>query len=139
MWRYALEQPVTAICPLLSALDFANEWVTINGGWMRVSEGYAWDGCSPSIRVPGTRIWLGTPDGPLGADGRPVSWRASLLHDALCQFRHEIPGLKQAIATGVFAQELVRADAPWLMTSLYPAAVLWLGPRDFPGDLEALT
>lgn len=135
-WRYRLDRPACGEFRSLAGLDFANAWLSIHDGWMRVSEGYAWDGCSPSLRIPGAGLWVGTPDGPLGSDGRPVAWRASLFHDALCQFRGVIPGLTAEAATAVFAGLLAADGAPYWMQRIYPAAVLRFGPQDFMGDIE---
>jgi len=134
VWRYRLEQPATTVCARLTGICFGNDWLSIYRGKIRISASYAWDGCSPALRIPRTRIWLGPPDGPLCADGRPAAWRASLFHDALCQFRRDIPGLTVAAATAVFADALTQAHAPVWMQHLYPRAVYWFGPQDFPGD-----
>jgi len=134
VWRYRLEQPAIATYACLNGISFGNDWLSIYHGKVRVSEGYAWDGCSPALRIPYTRRWLGPPDGPLGIDGRPAAWRASLFHDALCQFRRDIPALTKVQTTALFAQTLSDANAPFWMQRLYPFAVRWLGPQDFPGD-----
>ena len=76
-------------------------WLMVNEkGVLIVNEKYSWDGCSPKIKLLGKVI--GVYDGPVrpadGADQlkawkngvcvqRPVTWRASLFHDALCQFQ----------------------------------------------------
>jgi len=137
VWRYRLEQPATANCACLDDICFDNDWLSIYRCKVRVSEGYAWDGCSPALRIPYTRCWLGPPDGPLGIDGRPVAWRASLFHDVLCQFRRDIPALTKAQTTALFAQTLADANAPFWMQRLYPFAVFRFGPQDFPGDCIA--
>lgn len=132
VWRYKLDRAEAVISPSVPRhIEFSNEWLSIQGGVVRVSGGYAWDGCSPAAHIPGTRLWIGVPDGPLGIDGRPVSWRASLFHDALCQFRKEIPGLTKSMATAVFFERLLAADAPWWMQSLYTMGVDLFGPQDF--------
>lgn len=136
-WRYRLERREAHWFAPLAQVSFLNEWVTINDGWMVVRAGYAWDGCSPAWRLPGTVVWLGVPDGPLGLDGRPVSWRASLFHDALCQFRSEIAGLTKGASVAVLADLLVNDGAPLWMQTLYPAAVQSFGPRDFLGDVPS--
>ena len=133
-WRYVLHRRVAAHHRALSGISFGNQWLQICCGVVRIQAGYAWDGCSPSIAIPGTRLWLGIYDGPLMSDGRPAAWRASLLHDALCQFRHDIPGLTREAATTVFATELHDSMAPTWMQRVYPSAVRLLGPQDFPGD-----
>lgn len=61
-------------------------WLMINTkGVLVVNERYAWDGCSPKVRVFGKVI--GVPDGPEGFLSRPETWRGSLFHDVLCQFQ----------------------------------------------------
>jgi hypothetical protein len=55
------------------------------GGRMTVMRGYAWNGCSPKGCL--CDILLGTPDGVVDSrTGRPKTYYASLVHDALCQF-----------------------------------------------------
>jgi hypothetical protein len=50
-----------------------------------VTEGYAWDGCTPKICV--FDVLFGTPDGVVDATTkRPKTYYASLVHDALYQF-----------------------------------------------------
>src|SRR5947208_17167077 len=50
-----------------------------------VSEGYAWDGCSPKFCT--FDILIGTPDGVVDSTTRqPKTYYASLVHDALYQF-----------------------------------------------------
>ena len=105
---------------------------------LAIPAGYAWDECSPSVRVPGGfllpgGIWIGPWDGPLGPDGRPVSWQASLVHDALCQFRPEIQGLTKEATVRLFARMLHESGAPGWMCKLYPAAVHRLGPQERGG------
>lgn len=56
-------------------------------GDITVIADYAWDGCSPKIKVMDW-VYLGTPDGTMDwATGKPVTWEASMIHDALYQFR----------------------------------------------------
>lgn len=57
---------------------------------LRITSGYAWDGCSPKITIPNF-ITVGTPDGTMDTStGRFNAWRASLIHDALYQFRDAV-------------------------------------------------
>ena len=53
-------------------------------GTIIVKKGYAWDGCSPKLSIFDL-FWLGTPDGGL-KEGKPITYYASLVHDALGQF-----------------------------------------------------
>ena len=55
------------------------------GGRMTVTRGYSWNGCSPKFCV--FDILIGTPDGVVDSrTGRPKTYHASLIHDALYQF-----------------------------------------------------
>jgi hypothetical protein len=83
-YRFVLKAPLTiAIKHHLGRHCFADEtgrdWLTIEGQFITVSEGYANDGCSPKFKVLGQ--WVGTPD---------FLWTrlASTIHDACYQFAH---------------------------------------------------
>ena len=55
------------------------------GGRIVVMRGYAWNGCSPKFCL--CDILMGTPDGVVDArTGKPKTYYATLVHDALCQF-----------------------------------------------------
>jgi hypothetical protein len=55
------------------------------GGRITITEGYAWNGCSP--KMPFLDLLIGTPDGAVyKVTGRPKAYFASLVHDALYQF-----------------------------------------------------
>ena len=73
-------------------LEFRDErhrlWLEIKqDGTITVKEGYAWDGCSPKFNILDL-FWVGTPDGAID-EGKPITYYASLVHDALGQFRKE--------------------------------------------------
>jgi len=54
-------------------------------GQLTVMKGYAWNGCSPKICI--LDILFGTPDGAVyEPTGKPKTYYASLVHDALYQF-----------------------------------------------------
>lgn len=54
-------------------------------GRITINSGYAWNGCSPKFCV--FDILLGTPEGVVHAStGKPKTYYASLVHDALYQF-----------------------------------------------------
>jgi hypothetical protein len=55
-------------------------------GLITVLKEYCWDGCTPKYCV--MDMLLGTPEGAVHQDtGLPKTWDASLVHDALCQFK----------------------------------------------------
>jgi len=142
-WRYRLSAPFTLFAPELGAVSYGCDWLEIRDCRLSIPAGYAWDGCSPSLRLPAWPllsggIWLGPWDGPLVSDGRPVTWRATLVHDALCQFREDIQGLDKAATVRLFARMLNNDGAPGWMQRLYPAAVSLLGPQSWPGNAGRL-
>jgi hypothetical protein len=103
--------------------EFQNEWIQINTiGYLTIKEGYAWDGCTPKICVFGRVI--GTPDGRIGEDGKPITWKASLVHDALYQFieLHKIPRKE---IDALFLENLRSVD--FKFARLYYAAVRMFG------------
>ena len=129
-WRYVLGTRFELLAPELVSIAFANRWLEIRHCRLSIAPGYAWDGCSPAVRLP-SGIWIGTPDGPLTANGRPVSWRASMVHDALCQFRPDIAGLAKPATVDLFRRMLIEDGAPGWMCALYPAAVWHFGPQEW--------
>lgn len=66
---------------------FENEWLSISEtGWITVCRGYAWNGCSPYITILDL-FHIGTPNGIIDyRTGKPITYYASCVHDALCQF-----------------------------------------------------
>lgn len=138
-WRYRLPARFYLFAPELAAVSYGGDWLEIRDCRLSIPAGYAWDGCSPSLRLPArpllpSGIWLGPWDGPLGIDGRPVTWRATLVHDVLCQFREDIQGLGKSATVRLFARMLENDGAPGWMRRLYPAAVSLLGPQSWPGS-----
>lgn len=107
-------------------VSFCNDWIAIENGALRVKSGYTWDGCTPKIHVAGL-FSVGVPDGVL-RHGLPWTYHASLVHDALCQFRHELPLTKRQVVQ-VFKGQLTEAN--WPLASLYARAIEWFGPQDF--------
>lgn len=135
-WRYRLDTRLDLLTPELVQVEFANRWLEIRHCRLAIATGYAWDGCSPSWKLPARPVlqrglWMGTWDGPLDTDGRPVTWRASLAHDALCQFRRQLQGVNKAATVALFARLLRESNAPGWMCCLYPAAVDRFGPQDW--------
>lgn len=132
-WRYKTEEDIVSFAEELKGVFFSDKWLSIDDGRIHIPQQYAWDGCSPSWQMP-FGIWIGTWDGPLGIDARPVSWRASLFHDALCQFRPKIYNLKKQNTIDLFSRLLRESNAPAWMCKLYPEAVRRFGPQDWHGD-----
>lgn len=128
-WLYRLEADFTYPSPHLAGISFCNDWCAIEDEQITVAAGYAWDGCSPKWAL--WRWVIGTPDGPLLADGWRQTGRASLVHDVFCQFKHEIP-ITKAATVALFA-DMLRADG-WPLWQLYATAVSRLGPQRFAGD-----
>lgn len=125
-WRYALGSDYGYCSPHLDGIEFENEWVTIRQSSIRIRAGYAWDGCSPCFSILGL-FYLGTPDGAQHL-GLPATYHASLVHDALCQWRAEI-AVTRAQSIAIF-HELLR-EVRFPLAGLYAAAVTLFGPRDF--------
>ena len=105
----------------LDGITFNNKWVTIANGYMYIRAGYAWDGCSPKIKIAG--IVVGIPDGPNDECKYP-----SLVHDIFCQFINEISVSKITVLR-IFKDMLYRAD--WCLAEEYVAAVDKFGPQGF--------
>ena len=75
-----------------SILDvgYKNDWIFINPeGHIYVKKGYAWNGCSPKINF--LDMIIGTPEGEINPEtGKPKTYYASLIHDALYQFSEDL-------------------------------------------------
>ena len=94
-----------------------------------VTEGYAWDGCSPKICV--FDILIGTPDGVIDSTTRqPKTYYASLVHDALYQFLPNGLPFTRAQADGCLLRLMEQ-------TGFAPRRIYWLAVRVF-GSLFAL-
>ncbi|MEA3346869.1 MAG: hypothetical protein U9Q21_02130, partial [Candidatus Auribacterota bacterium] len=74
--------------------EFENEWfklekdgaVTVKGS---NKGGYAWDGCSPKIKIKD--LYFGTPEAVLNVKtGKSKTYYASLIHDVFYQFSKDI-------------------------------------------------
>lgn len=99
------------------------EWMRIDQHGIRISEGYAWNGCTPKY---GARVlgWVGTPDFEATILG-------SLIHDALYQFhgtRH-FPFSREQCDV-IFKQLVALAGSPRI-ASVYYWAVRKFGRWSF--------
>lgn len=101
------------------------------GGRLTVTRGYAWNGCSPKFCL--FDILLGTPDGVVDArSGRPKTYHASLVHDALYQFVPDGLPLTRRQADGCFLR-LMRE------TGFRPRGVYYVAVRLFGGFVRRAT
>ena len=85
VYKYKLEEDYVYYHPLLKGSNLFTKWMTIIDGTITIKKGYAWNGCSPNMVVLGI-FEFGTPDGAL-REGKPWTYYASLIHDALTQYR----------------------------------------------------
>jgi len=89
-----------------------------------VHAGYAWDGCSYKFNVLDLFVW-GSPDGRCDIHtGKPKTYYASLVHDALTQYLDEIDLTDTEVHT-IFAEML----QDFKLRRLYIWAVKVFGPR----------
>ena len=130
-WRYVLDQPFYFRHHLLDDISWECPWAVIADGVIKIRAGYAWDGCSPAIRLPGG-IWIGPPDGPRGSDGLPAAFHASLVHDVLCQYANTVPLGADAVSQVFYDLLRIYGASAW-RARLYQLAVLVFGPS-FGGD-----
>lgn len=92
-------------------------------GWITVMKGYSWNGCSPKFCLFDLNI--GTPDGVVHkCTGRPKTYYASLVHDALYQFLREKCPVSRRQADAFFLQ--LMKDDDFCLRHIY-----WLGVRLF--------
>lgn len=126
-WRYQLDEAFTHKSSFLAEIEYANRWVTIIDQELIVTRGYAWDGCTPSYYLPFIG-WVGTPDGERDENGIPQSYYASLVHDVLCRYRHEIP-ISKAQTVAIFHELLLQGGFSKKRADLYASMVKMFGPQ----------
>ena len=95
-------------------------------GLITVTRDYAWNGCSPKLCV--FDILIGTPDGVVHAGtGRPKTYYASLIHDALYQFLPDGLPLRRRDADRCFRMLLAESHfAPRWLYWLVVRAIGWI-------------
>ena len=93
------------------------------GGRLTITRGYAWNGCSPKFCV--LDILVGTPDGAVDRrTGRPKTYFASMVHDALYQFLDTESPITRRQADACFLKLMGESD--FALRHLY-----WLAVRVF--------
>ena len=104
-YRYILNSTVFYKTSLDHNILFQSKWIDIFNSHIMIKKGYAWDGCTPSFNIANL-AYIGTPEGSLNEQtGLPYTYRASLLHDALYQFKDSIP-ISRKDADNMFRQVL---------------------------------
>jgi len=74
--------------------EFENEWLKLETDGKVIvkgtnKKGYAWDGCSPKIKIKD--VYFGTPEAVLNYDkGKSKTYYASLIHDVFYQFSKSV-------------------------------------------------
>ncbi|GAB4061912.1 hypothetical protein [Uliginosibacterium sediminicola] len=89
---------------------FGRRWLELDAdGTLRVLKGYAWDGCTPKLRLFGRVI--GMPDGGISPVTQlPRAYYASLVHDALYQFLDTGLPVDRVTADRIFQEILLRDE-----------------------------
>jgi len=113
VWIFKITESVQCKCRVKNH-EFNSQWISLTkDGTITVhadkSRPYAWDGCSPKFVIGKKQFIFGTPDGY--RDYRmelPLTWIASLVHDAFYQYLHVIP-LKKAEVDKIFRDLLKTA------------------------------
>ncbi len=136
-WRYKLETDFSFFSHHLAGVDLVNEWCEIKNNIINVEPGYAWDGVTPAYPIiksgpPSYGLWFGVWDGPRYTNGLPVTWRATLIHDVLCQFREDIKhSITKEQTVNIFKDKLRIDGAPKIIQEVYPWFVDKFGPQDW--------
>ena len=137
-WLYRLEASYawTSPFPLDADYAFADSQGKVRlilerNGAITVTRGYAWNGCSPKFRA--LDLLFGTPEGVVNArTGQRKTYFASLVHDALYQFRADGLPLSRAQCDHCFL--FLMRESGFVLAPLY-----WLAVRAFGGLVHAAT
>lgn len=97
--------------------NFRSDFIEIDPGICYIGNNYAWNGCSPKFEL--LDIGFGTPDGVLNMNtGKPKTYFASMIHDALYQYKEEI-SITRKQADEIFYDILRMEDFYWARTYYY--------------------
>jgi len=96
----------------LKGFSFKAEYLELRkSGLLIIPKGYVWDGCSFTFSFLDL-FTFGTPEGRIHfKTGKPVTYYASLVHDALYQYHHEI-GISKKVADQLFLKMLNKEKYP---------------------------
>lgn len=111
--------------------DGAVRLILGRGGRITVTRGYSWDGCSPKLCL--WDILIGTPDGVVHVHtGKPKTYYASLVHDALYQFLPDGLPFRRSEIDSFFLRLLAESD-------FRPRFIYWTAVRVFGGLSRRVT
>ncbi len=141
-WQFCLEKPFVWQAPIRPrhGAFFCDQqgttWLTITvDGTIAIPKTYAWNGCSPNLVIWDWGVF-GLPQGIKDkTTGKPKTYFASLVHDALYQFiddpkmpysRKEMDKLFLALMkTSDFSLATVYYRAVWLLGGAYLTIKRW--------------
>ena len=107
MYKFKLETEVTFQTDL-KGRTFKSEWIELKeNGDITIPKKYAWDGCTPKFNF--LDLTFGTPDGRMVDYTYPITYFASLLHDAIYQYKKSIP-ITRKEADKLFYKELAKEN-----------------------------
>lgn len=110
--------------------EFENEWCALSQDGMILVKGthykgYAWDGCSPKIKIKD--IYIGTPEAVLNFNtGQSKTYWASLIHDVFYQFSKEMGQLVARSEVDREFYHILKRDQ-FAFAGIYYQAVRMLG------------
>lgn len=108
---HKLEEEYFTFIKELWNIEFESEWMVIRNGNVFIKEGYSWDGCSPKWEW--VDFVFGTPEGRICVyTGKPITYEASLIHDALYQFKGS-HGISRRTSDLIFKKMLKRKSFKW--------------------------
>lgn len=130
-WLYVLERNFSWESGLTLVEDFAFKdkhgtvrLVLEKGGRITVTRGYAWNGCSPKFCL--FDVVFGTPEGVVDSrTGKPKTYYAPLVHDALYQFIPDGVALTRAECDRCFLK--LMQETGFLMRYVYSLFVRLFG------------
>jgi len=118
-WLYRLEKNYAWDSPLRVSEDLVFQddknkvrLIIEANGKLTVMKGYTWNGCSPKFCL--LDLCMGTPDGVVyEKTGRPKTYYASLVHDALYQFLRKGTPIKRRKADKCFLLLMGKSEFLW--------------------------
>ncbi len=110
--------------------EFENDWFRLAKDGMVVikgthAKGYAWDGCSPKIKIKD--LYIGTPEAVLNwKTGVSKTYYASLVHDVFYQFSKDIKSFVRRKEADLELYAILKRDH-FCFARAYYLVVRWLG------------